>query len=269
MRAVSASIVAGLTAAAHAQPLAEGFNDIDVLPGWVQINRSSPLGDSDWFQGNDQVFLAHAGPADSYIAANFTCAGSFPGLQNLWLLTPTLTLRSGDHLTFHTRTVEESGFADRLQLRLSTSGSSTNVGSTSLSSVGDFATLLLDINPTYALGGVYPETWTAYTVTLAGLPAGGVSGRLAFRYLVEDGGPIGTRGNYIGIDSVSYAAGSCWANCDSSTAAPILNIADYVCFLNRFAAGDTRANCDASTSPPVLNVADFVCFNNRFQAGCP
>ncbi|MFN0132455.1 MAG: hypothetical protein ACKVW3_08000 [Phycisphaerales bacterium] len=27
-------------------------------------------------------------------------------------------------------------------------------------------------------------------------------------------------------------------------------------------------NCDAGTVPPVLNVADFVCFLNKFAAGC-
>ncbi|MBL9030686.1 MAG: hypothetical protein JNM80_03145 [Phycisphaerae bacterium] len=61
----------------------------------------------------------------------------------------------------------------------------------------------------------------------------------------------------------------CPANCDGSTAAPVLNVADFICFLNRFAAGDARANCDASTTPPVLSVADFVCFQTQFAAGCP
>ena len=28
------------------------------------------------------------------------------------------------------------------------------------------------------------------------------------------------------------------------------------------------SNCDGSTSPPVLNVNDFICFLNRFAAGC-
>ena len=27
-------------------------------------------------------------------------------------------------------------------------------------------------------------------------------------------------------------------------------------------------NCDNSTTPPILNVADFTCFLNRFAAGC-
>ena len=61
----------------------------------------------------------------------------------------------------------------------------------------------------------------------------------------------------------------CWVNCDDSTQAPILNIADFTCFLNRFAGGDLYANCDGSTQAPVLNVADFSCFLNKFASGCP
>lgn len=62
---------------------------------------------------------------------------------------------------------------------------------------------------------------------------------------------------------------TCYANCDGSTAAPVLNIGDFMCFLNRFAADDPYANCDGSATPPVLNVNDFSCFLNRFAAGCP
>jgi probable HAF family extracellular repeat protein len=61
----------------------------------------------------------------------------------------------------------------------------------------------------------------------------------------------------------------CYANCDASTTAPVLNVLDFNCFLNRFAAGASYANCDGSTTPPVLNVLDFNCFLNRFAAGCP
>jgi trimeric autotransporter adhesin len=65
------------------------------------------------------------------------------------------------------------------------------------------------------------------------------------------------------------AAPSCYANCDSSTAEPRLNVGDFTCFLQRFAAGDAYANCDQSTAAPVLNVGDFTCFLQRFAAGCP
>jgi hypothetical protein len=62
---------------------------------------------------------------------------------------------------------------------------------------------------------------------------------------------------------------SCYANCDGSTQQPVLNVADFTCFLQRFAAGESYANCDGSTQQPVLNVADFTCFLQRFAAGCP
>ena len=68
---------------------------------------------------------------------------------------------------------------------------------------------------------------------------------------------------------VAFPAGvSCYANCDSSTTDPILNVGDFTCFLQRFAAEDSYANCDQSTTAPVLNVGDFTCFLQRFAAGC-
>jgi hypothetical protein len=75
--------------------------------------------------------------------------------------------------------------------------------------------------------------------------------------------PTGTATTTIDADIV------CYANCDNSTAPPVLNVLDFNCFLNRFSAGDSYANCDGSTAAPVLNVLDFNCFLNRFSAGCP
>jgi hypothetical protein len=61
----------------------------------------------------------------------------------------------------------------------------------------------------------------------------------------------------------------CYANCDISVTPPVLNVADFACFLQRYANGDPYANCDESTTMPVLNVADFACFLQHFAAGCP
>jgi hypothetical protein len=63
--------------------------------------------------------------------------------------------------------------------------------------------------------------------------------------------------------------GECYPNCDGSTVVPVLNIADFVCFLNAFAAVSPYANCDSSSLPPILNVADFICFLNKYARGCP
>lgn len=68
---------------------------------------------------------------------------------------------------------------------------------------------------------------------------------------------------------VGQAPDPCYANCDGSTAAPVLNAADFTCFLQRYAAGDPYANCDGSVVSPSLNVADLTCFLGRFATGCP
>ncbi|MCM3878120.1 MAG: choice-of-anchor J domain-containing protein, partial [Thermoanaerobaculia bacterium] len=113
--------------------------------------------------------------------------------------TPTLAnLRNGEVLTFHTRTETSAPAADRLEVRLSTNGSSSNVGATD-ASVGDFTTLLLTVNPAMTVGG-YPTAWTLFTLTLSGLPAGPSTGRIAFRHFVPD---TSTNADTIGIDTLS------------------------------------------------------------------
>ena len=180
----------------------EGFDNITTLPGsgWFTQNNSVPVGTTGWSQGTTP-FPSHMGGATSYITANFNNTTGTNTISN-WLLTPTLTLQNGATMTFWTRTITGNTFPDRLQVRMSTAGASTNVG-TGATATGDFTTLLLDINPTYQSGGVYPEVWTQFTVNITGVPAA-TQGRLAFRYFVEQGGPTGANSNYIGIDTFQY-----------------------------------------------------------------
>jgi hypothetical protein len=184
--------------------LVEGFDDITTLvsAGWFLQNHSQPVGATGWFQGNSNVFPAQSGPPTSYIGANFTNGGATSTISN-WLLTPPVTLQNGTVLTFYTRTVDVPAFPDRLQVRMSTNGASMNIGTTA-TDVGDFTTLLLDINPTYTASG-YPKVWTQFTVTLSGivLPS---TGRIAFRYFVENGGASGANSDYIGIDTIQLTA---------------------------------------------------------------
>ena len=180
----------------------EGFEDITTLPGagWSLQNLSDPLGTSDWFQGNSAVFPSHQGPADAYIAANYGSTSGAGTISN-WLITPEVVLRNGTELRFWTRSVA-SDWEDRLEVRMSTSGDSTDVGS-SATSVGDFDTLMLSINPDLEPGG-YPTTWTEIVVEVEGLPEA-TSGRFALRYYVTDGGPSGTHSDYIGLDTLSVS----------------------------------------------------------------
>jgi len=194
-----------------AQPFAENFNDISSLAGndWTITNNSAPVGTASWFQGSP---ISAAGPFDAYngadyayIAVNFRSTGNSGNISN-WLMMPNRTFRNGDVLTFVTRKDSPDTNPDRLEVRLSTSGASTSVGSTP-TDVGVFTTLLLSINPDLETD-IYPTTWTTYTVTIAGLP-GPISGRLAFRYHVTDAGIAAANGDYIGIDNVTYTPYVC------------------------------------------------------------
>jgi hypothetical protein len=188
--------VAATPARADVILLSENFDDVSTLAGWEASNNSTPGGSTGWFQGNSGVFEAQSGPGDSYIAANYLNAGPGGNVSN-WLFLPDMDLGAFDYLSFYTRSSGSPGFADRLEVRYS-STSSSNVGATD-ASVGAFTTLLLSVNPTQ--GSDYPTDWTLYTVSLSFLgdptPA---AGRLAFRYFVSD---TNANGDYIGIDSVN------------------------------------------------------------------
>jgi hypothetical protein len=198
-------LAAAASVAVRAQFLVEGFDNINTLPaaGWFVRNNSVPVGPTGWSQGNTGIFPAQAGATNSYISANFNNTTGTNTISN-WLLTPNLTLHNGAVIKFWTREVVENPFPDRLEVRLSTNGASTNVG-TGSTAVGDFTTVLLSINPNLTVNG-YPQVWTEFTITLSGLPLGGTSGRVGFRYFVTGGGPTGDNSNYIGIDTFSYNA---------------------------------------------------------------
>jgi hypothetical protein len=198
--------------------ITEGFESLtgtfpnQCVDGWTCINQSSPLGPTGWFEGDDTAFSAQAG--SSYIAANRDNTQDDNGMGGTidnWLITPQVNFGNGATLLFWSRTVKETlDSPDRLEIRLSTAGASTDPA--------DFTTLLGTINPDLALGpgpcvpnasgnGGYPQAWCQYTLTHAqGIPTSG-SGRIAFRYYVTDAGPTGENANYIGIDTFSFNEG--------------------------------------------------------------
>jgi hypothetical protein len=186
------------------QAINEGFSNVAGLTaaGWNQQNLSTPIGSNpNWVQGDpvNMPFSANSLPANSFISANFNSVVGAATISN-WLITPMLNLNNGDVITFYTRGTG-SIYADNLQVRLSTNGSSTNVGASNIS-VGDFSNLLLEINPTLN-AALYPAIWTQYTITISGL-ASPTTGRIAFRYYVPNGGPTGTNSDLIGIDDFVY-----------------------------------------------------------------
>lgn len=165
--------------AASAVILNEKFNNVIALSGWVQANQSMPPGLS-WFQGNPGVFGAQAGPAASYIAANYLSADQGGGIIDNWLITPQLSLGGATQLSFYTRAQALPGFNDMLELRFSAGDGTDTSG---------FSTLLATIGGPNA----YPDHWHQFT---ANLNFSG-DGRFAFRYVGD-----AAVANYIGIDTV-------------------------------------------------------------------
>ena len=235
LRVIIVLAVAALAAAPlFAQSFTEEFEDITTLAGdgWYTQNNSTGVGTTNWgpispamdmrdggdpgFQGNTGVFPAYSGTG--YIADNYNATTGASTISD-WLMTPAVTIQNGDTVSFWTRTATGSTFPDRLELRMSLAGASTDCG-TLPDDVGDFTTLLLEINPTQTLGG-YPDVWTQFTVVVAGVGAP-TQGRFALHYYVTNGGPSGSNSDYIGVDLLEYTAGtSAPPNDLCSDAAPI------------------------------------------------
>ncbi|MFN0081984.1 MAG: choice-of-anchor J domain-containing protein [Ferruginibacter sp.] len=183
----------------------EGFTT--VLPvGWARQNLSNPLGAQNWGQGMTAAFNSFNGAPNAYAHNSFNSTTGNNTISS-WLFTPVVNIKNGDVISFYTRTIDPSAnsgqtFPDRLELRMSTNGTSVNAGTTNVS-VGDYTNLLLTVNPTLTTTG-YPFTWTQYTATVSGV-TGTVSGRFAFRYFVTSGGPNGANSDNIGVDQVEYS----------------------------------------------------------------
>lgn len=178
----------------------EGFDGGTVPAGWSIQNLSSPVGTNTncWNPFTTTPWAPQAG--SGHIGANFNCTSGANTISG-WLFSPVIMFQNGDQIKFWTRKGSPDTFPDRLELRLSTNGASVNAGASS-TTVGDFSTLLLSVNPTLVTG-VYPTTFTQFTATITGL-GGPTSGRVAFRYFVTNGGPSGANSDIISIDTFDY-----------------------------------------------------------------
>lgn len=196
--------------AVQAQSFTQGFNDATVPTGWVTSNLSTRASTGNpWSVGAgitdaEGNIVVDPFEGSGFALVNYTSIGSGSGTINNWLMTPEIFgLKNGDTFSFYTTTTPDSAYPDRLELRLSTAGASTNVGTT-VTSVGDFSITLASVNSTL-VGGGYPEAWTQVTATVSGLAAP-VDGRVALRYYVTSGGPTGSNSNIIGVDSFTYTS---------------------------------------------------------------
>jgi hypothetical protein len=129
---------------------------------------------------------------DEYINAQVSTGVSNYYSISSWLITPVLSVKNGDKISFYTRADTGSVYKDRMQVLMNNS-TSENVGS-NINSVGNFTTVLVDINSSHAAGG-YPVTWTKYEKVFSGI-SGSLTTRIAFRYFV----PNTASSKKIGID---------------------------------------------------------------------
>jgi hypothetical protein len=200
----------GMTAIVTAPAQAAYIQNFDVVPspGWVMDQNNVPTNSPLWFQGIDPAanplsFPAYNGPPTSYAAASWSLGSS---QIDTWMLSPELILNNGDTFSFYARqqdyvgpgNSDPFGFANALQVRLSTSGASTDIGS-AYGDVGVFTSLQVDINPSFAKAG-FPEVWTLYSFSYTGAST---TGRVGFRFYTPD---VDEYGSYIGVDAFETTA---------------------------------------------------------------
>jgi Concanavalin A-like lectin/glucanases superfamily len=151
--------------------------------GWVVLNVDGGGTTPPFNQGDILVFNSYEGPADGYTYSNYNGANGF--LIDHWLISPEITVSSGDTLRFWHRSPDGNTWDDSIYVRYSTTAG---------------------ITP-----GSFDQTWGRYLVSETGWAqwVGTFSHtgtiRFAIQYYITDGGPSGNHSNYMGLDLIEVA----------------------------------------------------------------
>lgn len=236
---LSLSLVAAFGTVQAQNIAAYGFNGTTAdltTAGWVRTNQSQAASTTLWTVASYAPVTVSAsqpalpfstqaytngqtcpapngqdGGTNSFALVNYTSTSGVGatgvGTISNWLISPVIDVQDGDVVSFYSRigkfsATNTASFADNLQLRMSTNGSFTTDPSTGATDVGDYTTLLVEINPNLNLTS-YPATWTQYTATISGVGSTPVGVKFGFRYYVPNGGPNGANSDIIGIDTFS------------------------------------------------------------------
>lgn len=165
------------------------------VKGWVNKDNS-PSGNSGvnaaWAQG--YMGNGKGGPWYGFSAYSYTTSqdefayspvhttSTNRSTISSWLITPVLSVKNGDKISFYTRSDTTGSYTERMQVLMNRSAAD-NVGDRS-GSVCGFTTVLLEINSGQTVGG-YPTTWTKYEYTFTGI-TGKTDTRIGFRHYVAN-----------------------------------------------------------------------------------
>jgi hypothetical protein len=181
-KSLTALTLAGAATAAQADTLlmSQQFNDVAALSasGWVRTNAGTPPGATPaWYQGDQQIFAAQSGPANSYAAANWANAAP-GGTLSSWLITPIFSTAKAGYVSFFVRADMLDPYTDTIDAGFSTGSSAIDA---------------------FSLGDAITGTgvWTEYKMFFSGMGAGAV-GRFAIHYT-----GLADNANYIGVDTLS------------------------------------------------------------------
>jgi len=178
-KALVALVISGMALSAQAGALLnEGFDDVSGLAakGWILNNASTEGGlTPNWFQGDQSIFRAQNGAANSYAAANYNNAGAGGNLDN-WLITPEFSTGiNGAIVSFWLRAAAVEGFSDQIAFGFG-NGSDFDLG---------------------APVTVGTDGWVRYTARIGG---GQGDARFALQYT-----GAADFANYVGIDRLQVA----------------------------------------------------------------
>lgn len=189
----------------------EEFEDVLGLSsaGWVFIDNSSLSSNgpfANWTQGFNSFdksgtwfgFTAYSfTTAWTEYAYSYVSSANTPYSASGWMITPVLSVKNGDKISFYTRGDTAGTFVNRMQVRLAKT-SSDNLGSNATLSTGYYSDVLFDINAAQTVNG-YPTTWTKYEYTFSGF-SGNTDVRIGFRNYINNG----SQARGIGIDQFKF-----------------------------------------------------------------
>jgi MYXO-CTERM domain-containing protein len=192
---LAALLVAACQAQAATTLVSESFDDVGALAadGWLLANvNPDPAFAVDWYQGLPDVFAAHGGTPDAYIASSWGAAAPGTTLQN-WLITPAFSTAQAGTVTFWMRGAADAGFVDTVRF-----GFSDGSGATTQFALGDTV--------------VAAGAWTQVSVGFAAGGAGSTG-----RFAIEHTGPDDLA-DYVGIDDLSVQANAVTAVAEPANA---------------------------------------------------